>query len=741
MVKKYIYVAGLIVMLCFTLSVKVSGRSAKANSNQQSAISNEIQNNISELAEVNYHIRSSFEYNEFAPFTIYNSIEAIELSKKLKYQKGIDEIANCLQLTVNGQLLYVNNGELSLNLRQLLNNNAELYMSLYDSLGYYYSNEGQEAKALECFRNIESIAARTETPISEKLKKSELNGIAGSYQRIGIQYSYKGDYDISIEFQKKALKVYEELGDKEGSGSCYNNIGLVYINMGNNSLALDNLLKSFKIFEDINYKEGLANCNLNIGIIYTNEKDYPKATDYVQKANKVFEEIKDRTGILKCYDIYGSIYANKGNNIKAKEFYNLALKISEEIQDEGNMADILNNLGDSYMNTGDYSKALEYFNKALKIDEKNGYEVNKLYLFNNIANTNLKLKRYDEALNYALKSLKSAKEQKKAVIENDGYRILKKAYNLKGDYKKAMEYADLYKITDDSLYNSDKSKKIFEIQNKYESEKKENEISLLSKDREVQDLKLRKNKILIYAISFGSILFIIFTLIVFNLYRQRQFRKKLFVQTIETEEHERKRFAEDLHDGIGPLLSTIGLYVNEFGGGSKELGAKDAELLKYTNQLIDDAIKNTRMIANNLMPGDLTQYGLIQAIEFYCSKINKSGKINVNIVTEGTRERYNKTIEIILYRVIMELINNTIKHALAKNININIKERDNKIIMVYKDDGKGFDVESTLKDPVKGLGLNNIINRIRTVEGECVFHSTKGSGTMANVEINLKKLV
>jgi two-component system, NarL family, sensor kinase len=702
-------------------------------SSQQSAFS------ISDFSVVNNYIKLSFEDKRFVPFAIYNSIAALELAKKIKYQKGIDDIVHGLQSTVNGQLLTEDRGEWTLNLRSILNNDVNLYMALFDSLGYYYSNEGQEGKALECFRRVDELASYYDISISEKLKKSKLNGIAGSYQRIGLQYSDKRDYEISIEYQNKALDIYKELGDKLGLSSCYNNMGVTYINNGNNSLALDNLLKSLKIFEDIKYKAGLGNCNLNIGIIYTNEKDYSKALNYVEKALQIFDELKNKAGISTCYNILGSIYFKQGNNIKAHEYYKQALKISDEMQDDVSKADILNNIGDAYMNLGDYSEALECFYKALKLDEKSGNKINKLFLFNNIANTNLKLKRYDEALEYALKSLKSAKEQNKLVIENDGYRILKETYKLKGIYQKAMEYADLYYSTADSLYNSNKTKQIFEIQNKYESEKKENEILLLSKSKEVQDLKLRKNKIIIYALSFGSVLFLIFILIVSNLYRQRQFRKKMFIKTIETEEHERKRFAEDLHDGIGPLLSTIGLYVNELGVGGKESNKKEEELLKYTNQLIDDAIKNTKMIANNLMPGDLAQYGLIRAIEYYCNKVNKSGKISIRIATEGTRERYNKTIEIILYRVSMELINNTIKHASAGNIIINIRERDNKLLLLYKDDGQGFDVEATLKDPVKGLGLNNIINRIKTVEGECEFQSLQGKGTTANIEINLKK--
>lgn len=170
--------------------------------------------------------------------------------------------------------------------------------------------------------------------------------------------------------------------------------------------------------------------------------------DYVQKALKIYEEIKNKPGVFKCYDNIGSIYSYEGNYTKAIEFYNHALKVSEQLtqnQRQSSVTILENNIGYAYMKLGDYSNALDNFNNALKLNENNEDKFNKLYLFDNIANTYLELKNYKEALEYALQSSKSAKELKELNIENNGYRILKEIYKIKGDYRKATEYSELYK--------------------------------------------------------------------------------------------------------------------------------------------------------------------------------------------------------------------------------------------------------------------------------------------------------
>jgi signal transduction histidine kinase len=141
---------------------------------------------------------------------------------------------------------------------------------------------------------------------------------------------------------------------------------------------------------------------------------------------------------------------------------------------------------------------------------------------------------------------------------------------------------------------------------------------------------------------------------------------------IRTEERERKRFAKDMHDGIGPLLSTIKLYMNELISEDVEKKEKE-ESMDYINKLIDDALSGIRTISNNLTPRVIDEYGLVSAINEFCNSINKTHKLAIDFKSPDKLNLSNH-IEINLFRIINELINNTLRHADASKAHIIIKE-------------------------------------------------------------------
>ena len=318
------------------------------------------------------------------------------------------------------------------------------------------------------------------------------------------------------------------------------------------------------------------------------------------------------------------------------------------------------------------------------------------------------------------------------------YDYLSQAYDSLHDYKNAYKYQKMFKLINDSIFNDDSNSKIAELQTKYETGKKETRIAQLESEKEYQDLRLKKNKIIIYSISLGGILLIAVILALFNVYKQKQTRRRMFAKIIETEEKERKHFAEELHDGLGPMLSTVSLYVNELKSDRHE-PLKREEFLNFTGELVDDAIKNTRSIANKLMPGTLNDYGLVTAVETFCDKLQKSGSINISVLADKKDRRYHPAVEITLYRVILEMINNTIKHAQAKSISIDISDNDKMIAVKYHDDGQGFDFEKIINDPNKGLGLGNIQNRVKSIGGNCQLESQQGRGMQCLINVNYKK--
>jgi len=204
---------------------------------------------------------------------------------------------------------------------------------------------------------------------------------------------------------------------------------------------------------------------------------------------------------------------------------------------------------------------------------------------------------------------------------------------------------------------------------------------------------------------------------------------------LETEERERKRFAKDLHDGLGPLLSSIKLFLKVVLKASEE--EKRNKAIAQIHGIVDEAISGIKEIANNISPHVLNNFGLVAAIRSFCSKINEANAIHIDFQTNFTEQRFDKNIEIILFRVLEELIHNTIKHSQAKNAEINFQKTGNDITIIFLDDGIGFDFEKKIKEPGRGMGISNVLNRIESIKGKCRINTSLGKGLKIVIEVKV----
>jgi signal transduction histidine kinase len=222
-----------------------------------------------------------------------------------------------------------------------------------------------------------------------------------------------------------------------------------------------------------------------------------------------------------------------------------------------------------------------------------------------------------------------------------------------------------------------------------------------------------------------------------NIAERKAMEQKMLSAIIETEEKERKRFASDLHDELGPILSALKLYTDllkkdEFNHISRE------EVLKNIDELSDIAIKTSKAISVRITPTVLHDFGLASAVQEFCKYINETGVVKINVRTDKYTINTRSLIETVLYQSVKELINNSVKHASAENINVEVKNTDNQIVLYYRDDGIGFDVKKQLELSI-GLGLNNIINKVRTIKGSCDFYSNTGEGLLVLITVKLEK--
>jgi signal transduction histidine kinase len=209
--------------------------------------------------------------------------------------------------------------------------------------------------------------------------------------------------------------------------------------------------------------------------------------------------------------------------------------------------------------------------------------------------------------------------------------------------------------------------------------------------------------------------------------------KRVINAIINTEENERKRFAKDLHDGLGPILSTVKMSLSALNDRIKD--PSGMVILNNTNHLVNEAINTIKEISNNLSPHVLTNFGLSSAISAFTKKINQTKAVEIDFKSNMEAQRLENDKEVVIYRAVCELINNSILHSGASRIEIELNKHEKFITLQYYDNGRGFDTSTLSKEDTKGMGLSNIETRVKTVEGVFILESTPGKGTSALIKM------
>ena len=228
--------------------------------------------------------------------------------------------------------------------------------------------------------------------------------------------------------------------------------------------------------------------------------------------------------------------------------------------------------------------------------------------------------------------------------------------------------------------------------------------------------------------------------VVRDISKRQETERKVLNAVIETEETERKRFAKDLHDSIGPLLSSINLYLSALK--QTDESEKKQSIIKVSREAVNEALVSIKEISNNLSPHILSDFGLEKAIDSFTQKLQISERINISFRAENLNERLNEQVEVVIYRVVTELIHNTIKHAKAQNVEINLSREKDELKLIYIDDGIGFDTRKLESDKTKGMGLYNILSRVRSLNGTHKIKSNPvNGGMMAVLSVKLEAAV
>ena len=214
-------------------------------------------------------------------------------------------------------------------------------------------------------------------------------------------------------------------------------------------------------------------------------------------------------------------------------------------------------------------------------------------------------------------------------------------------------------------------------------------------------------------------------------YQRRVLENRLMTAVLRTEERQRATLSRELHDGLGPLLSSAKMSLSALQ--RAEMDDKSHEMLRNTSAVIDEAIRSLREISNNLSPHVLNNFGLVRGIKNFVDRVAMMQSREIIFRTRLGEERFDANIEVILYRVVCELVNNSLKHSECSRIFIELNTMGDRIIVDYRDNGKGFNLREVEN---QGMGLSNIKSRISSLGGKIRIDSKPSAGMTAHVEVS-----
>ena len=206
-------------------------------------------------------------------------------------------------------------------------------------------------------------------------------------------------------------------------------------------------------------------------------------------------------------------------------------------------------------------------------------------------------------------------------------------------------------------------------------------------------------------------------------------QQELLKAVIDAQESERKRLAEDLHDCVGQVLSAIKLKLHKL----DKPGEGQNEMLAETRQLTDECIQEIRNIIHNVLPPVLTDFGLIDALDALCTKMDSNTPIQVSFTRKLANERFQSAVELTLYRIAQELFGNAVKHSESTTIHVELTKNGNSLIMSFRDNGIGFNIDSVKH----GFGIKNLRSRVQLVNGKIDIYSKPLSGTITTINVPL----
>jgi signal transduction histidine kinase len=573
--------------------------------------------------------------------------------------------------------------------------------------------------------------------------------------------------DSALYYTQQLLAISQKRNITKNIIYCYNYFGYLYNLEGNYFLGANSYFQALTLAEKINDPKQILQCKRLLSESYFSLEDYPKALKYGQEALDLARSQKNIPEELNSLINKGGIYIKQGYFEKAKKIFEEAFQKAILKKDDDYIALSLNSLGLVANELKNYDEAIDLFKKEIKYYEPTTIRYANAQI--EISRSLMAKYQYKEAISLLLFAQKIAKQDGNDSLLPKIYQLLYECYKAQGNTNQALHYNEKFMVLKDSLAKESTQKRINSLQLEYDNTQKESQlqkknIELLEEKTQSQQLTQTRNLFLgggVLAVLIAGILFwnnkklnvknqqieLQKTQILLaqeqleNANQTLEFRVNERTKELETANNEiktavftgqsieRKRVASELHDNLSSLLSALKMSLQAI----KTDNLTDSEKKIYGNikEMMGNAYSEVRNISHNIMPEGLERDGLNKIVEKLVEKLNQNQQLSFKFIAKNMTERPPMAIELNLYSIILELINNIIKHADATQASIEMTKEIDFLIVKVSDNGKGLDTTKSSD----GTGLGNIKARLDAMNGTISVTSDAKKMTVFEIKI------
>jgi two-component system, NarL family, sensor histidine kinase UhpB len=552
--------------------------------------------------------------------------------------------------------------------------------------------------------------------------EAEKNDVGSNYYTVAaLYYKRTGAYQKAIPFFEKAIELFALMKDRQSTAGQMLNLGNTYLAFGNYQKATEQHLKSLQLFEEIGNERGMSFCYQSLSNSFTQLKQYNQALAYANKSIKIKTALNDRKGLGSAQSNLGDIYKGLGDLDKAILHFSTSLNIAREVKSLPDELGNYMNIAKVYKEKKDFKQALDYFNqskllaKQLKDSSSLASVETELIALQNNVSTKV------AAENKLKSNIEFLEDRGDLNRQASGFKNMVDFYTANKEFDKALEYNNKYHQAIDSIENNDLQLQIKKMEELYNIEKKEKEITVLKKDQQLTQARLQKQKIFQYGALLLLGLLTLSGVLLFNRFKLRQKMKQLEM---------RNQIAADLHDEVGSSLSSIHMLSQMATQQGNESTHKDILARMSTNA--KETMDKMGDIVWMIKPGETEASSLKQRMERFAYEICGSKNITTTLQIEDL-EKIKLSMEQRknIYLIFKEAINNAVKYSGTEKIEVTALLQNNKLMLEVKDFGKGFDS----KVVKKGNGIENMHNRAAELKGHLVTASNENTGTAIQLTV------